>query len=292
MQDRISQKYFERTKRVQKGKEKNAVAMKEWAIEMEPTIGGNVLMEFSGKSLLQGESDASSFPSGDLEETFEARGYVGPNHFEMAKIFCTANIASDNNQNIMKLMGRIAERHDLRLGGHEGSPSIIRVYLADTLTGILDNYAAGEKTKTTNVDFVRMGTSNLPRLFKDSTDRNRTSPFAFNGNKYKFIMVPSSGSIAEVIRVLKTIVADVLSDVKKQKFLKLFKRQNALTGKELESRFNIAVEKYIKELNIKTAFMIEMGKLNIESAVRAITGALTTSLSKSKGFIPGLDTHK
>ena len=424
-----------------------ANAMKDWAIEqgathfthwfqpmtgitaekhdsfISPIEGGSVIMEFSGKELIQGEPDASSFPSGGLRATFEARGYtawdptsyafikdgvlciptafcsyggealdkktpllrsmeainkqtlrvlrlfgntdvaavkttVGPeqeyfliprelydqrkdliytgrtlfgakppkgqeldDHYfgvikprvaafmkdidqelwqlgilaktehneaapaqhELAPIFTTSNIATDHNQLTMEIMQRTARKHDLvcllhekpfagvngsgkhnnwsistdtgvnllnpgetpaenaqfllflaavikavdeyqdllrisvagagndhRLGASEAPPAIVSMFLGDELNEILDcikndrPYNAGEK------QLLKVGVHVLPRFPKDSTDRNRTSPFAFTGNKFEFRMLGSSASVADANTVLNTAVADVL----------------------------------------------------------------------------------
>ena len=426
-----------------------ANAMKEWAIEkgathythwFQPMTGitaekhdsfivpdgrGNIIMEFSGKELIKGESDASSFPSGGLRATFEARGYtawdpssyafvkdntlciptafcsyngealdqktpllrsmeavskqalriaklfglpdvtsinttVGPeqeyflvdsemakcrpdlifcgrtllgatppkgqemyDHYfgvikprvkefmreldnelwklgvlaktehneaapaqhELAPIFTTTNIAADHNQLTMELMKKIAEKHGLlcllpekpfkgvsgsgkhnnwslstntginflkagknpsdnllflltlaaviravdehqdllrisvasagndhRLGGAEAPPAIVSMYLGDDLNEILESIERGEHH--TDADKIKMtvGTEIIPYIRKDNTDRNRTSPFAFTGNKFEFRMLGSSSSISETNVVLNTIVADVFCD--------------------------------------------------------------------------------
>ena len=424
-----------------------ANAMKDWAIEqgathfthwfqpmtgitaekhdsfISPIEGGSVIMEFSGKELIQGEPDASSFPSGGLRATFEARGYtawdptsyafikdgvlciptafcsyggealdkktpllrsmeainkqtlrvlrlfghtdvaavkttVGPeqeyflipkelydqrkdliytgrtlfgakppkgqeldDHYfgvikprvaafmkdidqelwqlgilaktehneaapaqhELAPIFTTTNIATDHNQLTMEIMQRTARKHDLvcllhekpfagvngsgkhnnwsistdtgvnllnpgetpaenaqfllflaavikavdeyqdllrisvagagndhRLGASEAPPAIVSMFLGDELNEILDcikndvPYSGGEK------QLLKVGVHVLPRFPKDTTDRNRTSPFAFTGNKFEFRMLGSSASVADANTVLNTAVADAL----------------------------------------------------------------------------------
>ncbi|MBE5786722.1 MAG: glutamine synthetase type III [Clostridiales bacterium] len=392
---------------------------------LSPIEGGGAIMEFSGKELVRGESDASSFPSGGLRSTFEARGYtawdptsyafikgdtlciptafcgyggqaldkktpllrsmqalshqakrilrlfghhdvkkvtatVGPeqeyflidrelydqrkdliytgrtllgarppkgqeldDHYfgnlkprvaafmrevdeelwklgvsaktehneaapcqhELAPIFTTANLATDHNQLTMETMRRVAAKHgfacllhekpfagvngsgkhnnwsmstdtgmnllepgetpaenaqfllflvavikavdlhqdllrisvasagnDHRLGAHEAPPAIVSIFLGDELQQILDAlehhnaYVAGEKTT------MNIGVKTLPRIPKDTTDRNRTSPLAFTGNKFEFRMPGSAMSISEANVVLNTAVADVLAD--------------------------------------------------------------------------------
>ncbi len=425
-----------------------ANAMKDWAIEkgathythwfqpmtgitaekhdsfISPTVDGKVIMEFSGKELIKGEPDASSFPSGGLRATFEARGYttwdctspafirdttlyiptafcsytgevldkktpllrsmealnkqalrilrlfgnttttrvittvgaeqeyflidkelfdqrkdliftgrtlfgakppkgqemedhyygtlkerisafmkeldqelwrlgvysktkhneVAPAQHEIAPIFGTTNVATDHNQLIMDTLKKVALRHglvcllhekpfagvngsgkhnnwsmstndgqnlldpgntphenaqflvflcavikavdeyadllrasaanagnDLRLGANEAPPAIISIFLGDQLTDILEQIENGGARTSINNGELKIGVSTLPALPKDATDRNRTSPFAFTGNKFEFRMVPSSASISGPNFVLNTIVAEVLS---------------------------------------------------------------------------------
>ncbi|MCD6460145.1 glutamine synthetase III [bacterium] len=432
-----------------------ANAMKDWAIEkgathythwfqpltgstaekhdsfISPTPQGNVVMEFSGKQLIQGEPDASSFPSGGLRATFEARGYtawdctspaflkedanadvtlciptafcsykgealdkktpllrsmavvskqalrvlrafgntiskkitstvgpeqeyflvdkeyfaqrldlittgrtlfgapapkgqemedhyfgqikdriadfmkdldvelwkmgiasktkhneVAPSQFEMAPIFATTNIAADHNQLVMETLRKVALRHNLvcllhekpyagingsgkhnnwslstddgvnllepgstphenaqfllfisalikavdthadilrrsasnsgndhRLGANEAPPAIISIFMGDELTRILTAVEKGEKVTAKGSTFLTVGVDTLPPLPKDNSDRNRTSPFAFTGNKFEFRMVPSSASISGPNIVLNTIVAEALDEI-------------------------------------------------------------------------------
>jgi glutamine synthetase len=431
-----------------------ANAMKDWAIErgathfchwfqpmtgltaekhdsfISPTAGGGMVMEFSGKELFQGEPDASSFPSGGLRATFEARGYtawdctspvfvkedgknitlfipsaffaytgmaldkktpllrsmdalnkqamrvlralgntqskrviatlgpeqeyflvdrgffdermdliltgrtlfgapsprgqemndhyfgtlhervasfmhevntecwrlgvsaktqhneVAPSQYELAPIFTTANVGSDHNQLVMETLHKVARRHgfecllhekpfagvngsgkhvnwsmttddginlldpgktphenmvflvmlgavlravdkyaallratvatsgnDHRLGAHEAPPAIVSAFLGEQLTDILEQLAQGGAKSSKKGGEIRLGVSTLPALPKDSTDRNRTSPFAFTGNKFEFRMCGSSQSVSGPAFVLNTIVADVFSEI-------------------------------------------------------------------------------
>jgi len=460
MRERLPKSIYQEIRMVQAGKtelspavaEVVANAMKDWAIEkgathythwfqpltgltaekhdsfISPTADGKVIMEFSGKELIRGEPDASSFPSGGLRSTFEARGYtawdttspaflkedntgvtlyiptafvsyngqaldkkvpllrsmealnsqalrvlrtlgnttvknvvstvgpeqeyflidkeyaerrpdilltgrtvfgkpsskgqemgdhyfgpimerirdfmrelnfelwklgiaaktqhkeVAPNQFELATIFDTVNLATDRNQLVMDTLRRVATRHrliallhekpfagvngsgkhnnwsmatdsgdnllepgdnpyenaqfllflsavikavdlyapliraaasnsgnDLRLGAAEAPPAIISIFLGDQLTEVLDTLAEGRTVKASNGSSLEIGITTLPKLPKDLTDRNRTSPFAFTGNKFEFRMVPSSHSIAGPNTVINTAVAEVLS---------------------------------------------------------------------------------
>ncbi len=426
-----------------------ANAMKDWAIEkgvthfthwfqpmtgvtaekhdsfISPTRDGGVIMEFNGKELIKGEPDASSFPSGGLRATFEARGYtawdptsyafikdgvlciptafcsytgdaldkktpllrsmeainrqatrilklfgrktervianVGPeqeyflvdtsvfekrrdlfytgrtlfgatppktqqldDHYfgpikprivaymkdldeelwklgilakskhneaapaqhELAPIFTTASIATDHNQLTMEIMQKVAKKHgmtcilhekpfagvngsgkhvnwslstnfgynlfdpgkspeenaqfllilsaviaavdkhqdllrisvasagnDHRLGASEAPPAIVSMYLGDELTGILQAIADGRKYSKRAGCEVEVGVHVLPRFAKDSTDRNRTSPFAFTGDKFEFRMVGSAFSTSDPVAILNTILADEFSSI-------------------------------------------------------------------------------
>lgn len=210
---------------------------------------------------------------------------VAPNQFELASIYSSANIAADANQLIMETMNKVARRHgmacllhekpfggvngsgkhinwsiitddginllepgtdaasdarfllfitavieavdryaallrasaatagnDHRLGGHEAPPSVISVFLGDPLTELLDAVAEDRPAVSSEGTHVELGTATLPKLPKDFSDRNRTSPFAFTGNKFEFRMVASSQSAATPTTILNAAVAAVLSD--------------------------------------------------------------------------------
>lgn len=210
---------------------------------------------------------------------------VAPSQFEMAPIYATANIAADHNQLVMETLEKVAFRHGLacllhekpyagvngsgkhnnwslctddgmnllepgetphdnaqflvfvaalvkavdthadmlrrsaansgndhRLGANEAPPAIISIFMGDELTNILEGIAAGKKVTSKGKSFLKVGVDTLPPLPKDATDRNRTSPFAFTGNKFEFRMVPSSASISGPNVVLNTIVAEALDE--------------------------------------------------------------------------------
>ena len=209
---------------------------------------------------------------------------VAPAQHELAPIFTTTNIATDHNQLTMEMMKKIALRHGLvcllhekpfagingsgkhnnwsmstnegqnllepghsphdnvqflvflsaiikaiddyadllrvsaaspgndhRLGANEAPPAIISIFLGEQLTDILTQIEAGGATKSKSGGIMNLGTASLPSLPKDATDRNRTSPFAFTGNKFEFRMVGSMQSIAQANFSLNTIVAESLS---------------------------------------------------------------------------------
>lgn len=208
---------------------------------------------------------------------------VAPAQHELAPIFCTTNLATDHNQLTMEVMKKVAERHNLvcllhekpfagvngsgkhnnwsmstidgenllepgkspkdntqfllflsavikavdeyadllrvsvasagndhRLGAHEAPPAIISMFLGDELTNILESIEKGEVASATAKSFMETGVEALPRFVKDTTDRNRTSPFAFTGNKFEFRSLGSSASIAGSNIILNTIVAEEL----------------------------------------------------------------------------------
>jgi glutamine synthetase len=210
---------------------------------------------------------------------------VAPSQFELAPIFASSNVACDANQLVMETLRKVAERrgmvallhekpfrgvngsgkhnnwslstdsgqnllepgenpesnarfllflaavieavdryapllraaaansgNDHRLGGHEAPPAIISIFLGDQVTGILDAVAAGKPWAGKQDGKLELGTSSLPPLPRDISDRNRTSPFAFTGNKFEFRMVGSSQSIATPNMALNVAVAQVLSE--------------------------------------------------------------------------------
>jgi glutamine synthetase len=209
---------------------------------------------------------------------------VAPSQHELAPIFSTTNIASDHNQLTMEIMQKIADKHGLacllhekpfsgingsgkhnnwsmstdtghnllnpgktpednaqfllflvaviravdeyaglmrvsiasagndhRLGANEAPPAIVSVHLGEELTAVLDQIETGTPRTNGNGTHLQIGVTTLPPLPLDSSDRNRTSPFAFTGNKFEFRSVGSSASIAMPNTVLNTIVAEILS---------------------------------------------------------------------------------
>ncbi len=99
--------------------------------------------------------------------------------------------------------------NDFRLGANEAPPAIISVFLGDTLTQIVEDVAAGKvNNKPTGQAMLELGISRLPTIAQDNTDRNRTSPFAFTGNKFEFRAVGASASISWPATCLNTAVAD------------------------------------------------------------------------------------
>ena len=211
---------------------------------------------------------------------------VAPSQYEMAPIFTTTNIAMDHNQLVMDTLRKVASRHGLacllhekpfkgvngsgkhnnwsmssndgqnllepgdnphdnaqflfflvatikavdkhgdllrvaisnagndhRLGANEAPPAIISIFLGSQLTDIMEQIEKGSAKSSTAGGFMEIGVSTLPPLPKDTTDRNRTSPFAFTGNKFEFRAVPSSLSLGYPNAFLNTFVTEALDEM-------------------------------------------------------------------------------
>ena len=120
--------------------------------------------------------------------------------------------AVDENAGLLRLSAS-NPGNDHRLGANEAPPAIISIFLGEQLEDVVNQLiSTGEATSSKTGEKLHTGVSTLPDFMKDATDRNRTSPFAFTGNKFEFRMVASSLSIAGPNTILNTIVADVLSD--------------------------------------------------------------------------------
>jgi glutamine synthetase len=341
---------------------------------------------------------------------------VAPAQHELAPIFSTTNIATDHNQLVMEVMKKVALRHDLvcllhekpfagingsgkhnnwsmgtddgmnllepghdpheniqflvflcavikavdeysdflrvsaanpgndhRLGANEAPPAIISIFLGEQLQDILEQIEKGGATSSKNGGQMEIGVTTLPSLPKDATDRNRTSPFAFTGNKFEFRMVPSSASIAGPNFVLNTIVAEILDEVAGRlekaadinaeikailteyatkhkrivfngngysdewvveaekrglpnikttveatkalispKNIAVMEKHGVLSKVEMESRYEISLEIYIKTINIEALTMIEMAKRQIMPSVIKFATSIATSINSIK----------
>ena len=100
--------------------------------------------------------------------------------------------------------------NDHRLGANEAPPAIMSVYLGEMLTDILDQLESGKTTKTRKGGSMDLGSSSLPQIPRHASDRNRTSPFAFTGNKFEFRAVGSTAAVAWPVTVLNAIIAESL----------------------------------------------------------------------------------
>ncbi len=117
--------------------------------------------------------------------------------------------------------------NDHRLGGHEAPPSIISVFLGETIKNILDKFLSGEDYTPNEQEMIDTGAGQLAQFLKDNTDRNRTSPFAFTGNKFEFRAVGSTANVGYPLTVLNAAVLDVL------------KETNTLIDEKINSGMNV-----------------------------------------------------
>ncbi|MBQ3177239.1 MAG: glutamine synthetase III [Clostridia bacterium] len=117
--------------------------------------------------------------------------------------------AVDDYQDLLRVSVATAG-NDHRLGALEAPPAVVSIFLGDELTAILDALESGTHYDPMEKTQLKLGVHTLPKLPKDATDRNRTSPFAFTGNKFEFRMLGSSNSISDPNTVLNTAVAESL----------------------------------------------------------------------------------
>lgn len=148
--------------------------------------------------------------STDLGENLLDPGAT-PNKNAQFLLFLVAVIkAVDEYQDLLRISVSSAG-NDHRLGANEAPPAIVSMYLGEELDEILSSIERGAEYNAKKSDDLKIGVSVLPPIPKDSTDRNRTSPFAFTGNKFEFRMVGSSMSIACPSFIINSIVAEELS---------------------------------------------------------------------------------
>ena len=127
-------------------------------------------------------------------------------------LFLAAVIRSvDDYQDLLRISCSTAS-NDLRLGGNEAPPAIISVFLGDDLLEVVGDIIAGETTSGQKKNRMQTLAESMPALKKDTTDRNRTSPFAFTGNRFEFRMPGSSVNVSCANYILNAVVADALSD--------------------------------------------------------------------------------
>jgi glutamine synthetase len=139
----------------------------------------------------------------------------GSNPREDAKfltMICVLMQAVDKHADLLRASVASA-RNDHRLGANEAPPAIVSIFLGEELTDVIAQLEKGESRQKNGAATLHLGVSSLPRLAKDMTDRNRTSPFAFTGNKFEFRAVGSNQSCALPMTVLNTIVAESLDQI-------------------------------------------------------------------------------
>ena len=178
--------------------------------------------------------------------------------------------AVDKHQDLLRISVASAG-NDHRLGADEAPPAIISIYLGEELENILNSIESGEEYSAKKKSELKIGVSVLPPIPKDSTDRNRTSPFAFTGNKFEFRMVGSSTNIACPNFIIHTIVADELKDfADKLEGAKDFtKSLNALIKQKIKEhkRILFSGNNYSKEWQIEAK---KRGLLNLKTTVDAL----------------------
>lgn len=140
--------------------------------------------------------------------------------------------------------------NDHRLGANEAPPAIISIFLGSTLTDILDELEENGNVKLEKGDnmYMKLGISKIPEIILDNTDRNRTSPFAFTGNKFEFRAVGSTSNVAGPMTALNVIVADVLKEMKK----------------DIEKEISLGREKKIGIVNVLRKYIKESKKIRFE----------------------------
>ncbi len=136
-------------------------------------------------------------------------GQTPADNVKFMLFLCAVIKGVDEYQDLLRISIAAAE-NDNRLGRSEAPPAIISMFLGDELMGVLDSLLSGEKFASHEALPLETHVHVLPKLPRDSTDRNRTSPLAFTGNKFEFRMPGSSASIADPNTVLNTITADAL----------------------------------------------------------------------------------
>ena len=122
---------------------------------------------------------------------------------------CAVISAVDDYADLLRISAATAG-NDHRLGGHEAPPAIVSIFLGDELTAVLDAIEQDSAYSAAAMEPLRLGVHVLPKLPRDTTDRNRTSPFAFTGNKFEFRMLGAPASIALTNVMLNTAVAESL----------------------------------------------------------------------------------
>ena len=124
---------------------------------------------------------------------------------------CAVIKAVDDYQDVLRISVASAG-NDHRLGANEAPPAVISIFLGEELTEILDAVEKGVKLGSKEKEKMRVGVHILPKFPKDTSDRNRTSPFAFTGNKFEFRMLGSNASIADTNTAINTAVTEVLNE--------------------------------------------------------------------------------
>jgi glutamine synthetase len=262
-------------------------------------------------------------------------------------VFCVAVIRAVAKYPELLRVSVASAGNDHRLGANEAPPAIISIFLGDQLQDVMDQLERADLKSTRQGGYMEIGVSVLPKLPRDPGDRNRTSPFAFTGNKFEFRAVGSSFSIAGPNTVLNTIVAEsldyiatqlevatkagkslnkaiqdllpgILKESKKVVFngdnyseewhreaekrglpnlrntvdsipviirkdsVELFARYKVYSERELQSRYVIFSEKYVKEVTIEASMMVMMAKTMILPAALRYQAEVASAVTSTK----------
>ncbi len=178
--------------------------------------------------------------------------------------------AVDEYQGVMRASIASAG-NDHRLGADEAPPAIMSVYLGDQLGALVDSIVKGENYKSVKAEEGGIGVPESPIFPKDATDRNRTSPFAFTGNKFEFRMLGSQANVSDANICLNTIVADAFSDFADELEGKkdIEKAANAVIARELKKHYRIIfnLDGYGPEWEVEAA---RRGLLNNKNTADAV----------------------
>ena len=264
---------------------------------------------------------------------------------------CGAIQAVDNYQDLLRLSVATAG-NDHRLGANEAPPAVISIFLGDELTAVLDAIENDAPYSGTEKTVLKLGVHVLPKFTRDTTDRNRTSPFAFTGNKFEFRMPGSAMNLSDANMILNTAMAkslkefaDAMEGVPADKFeeealkyvkktlsdhkriifngngysaeweeeaarrglannkttadalpcfvadksIELFEQFNVLSRAEVESRYEVELEKYNKLINIESRTMRRMVRRYYLPAISAYAAKIADHIVSVKTAMPDAD---
>jgi glutamine synthetase len=274
-------------------------------------------------------------------------------------VFLAAVLRAVHKHSGLLRAGIASSGNEHRLGANEAPPAIISVFMGDMLTRVIEEIATGKTSGSAEQQMIKLGVARLPEVQRDNTDRNRTSPFAFTGQKFEFRAVGSSASIAFPVALLNTAVADGIAEItdalrealKKTKAVDeavlkvvresfkesapvrfegnnysedwvkeakkrglpnlrrtpealkemvskqsraLFTKLGVLTKEELESRYHVRVERYVKDMLIELHTLREMVDTLVIPAAYSYLGELSDAASQAKsggiGIVPQVET--
>ncbi len=264
-------------------------------------------------------------------------------------VFCAAVIRAVHKYSKLLRASIAHAGNDHRLGANEAPPAIISIFLGDMLTDVFEQIEKGKLETSKKGGYLTVGVDTLPALPKDAGDRNRTSPFAFTGNKFEFRAVGSNQSISGPLVVLNTIIAesldyvatelekatsgdtsklpaacqtllqnivkqhkavifngngyseewhqeaekrglpnlrntvDALGSIKAPEAIALFDKYGVLSPRETESRYEIYVERYCKDINTEGRLCLGMARSSILPAAYRYQGELAQTAAAMKG---------